>query len=60
MRAVSSLMFLAGTIMISSCASAADLPIRLKPAIHREDSSKQEERRLFERFLEYLRERRSN
>ena len=61
MRAVSSLIFLAGTIVISSCASAADLPIRLRPAIQREGSSKQEERRqLFEQFLEYLRERRSH
>ena len=60
MRAASSLLFIAGTIMISSYATAADLPIRIRPVIQREGSSRQEERRLFERFLEYLRERRSN
>ena len=59
MRAAASLMFLAGTIMIANCASAADLPIPAKPAIQRDGASKQE-RRLFERFLEYLRDRGSN
>ena len=61
MRAASSLIFLAGTIiMISSHAAAADLSIPVKRAIQRESLPNQEERRLFERFLQYLRERSSN
>lgn len=61
MRATLYLLLSAGAVMISNGAWAADLPLRVRPAVHREDPSTQEERRqLFERFLEYLRERRSH
>jgi hypothetical protein len=61
MRAAFRLMVLAGTVAVSSQASAADLPLRIRPVVHRKDSlTPGERRRLFERFSEYLRERRSN
>jgi hypothetical protein len=56
MRAVSLSMLLAGAFVISSAAFAADLPVRMRPAMQREAPSLPEHRRLlFERFLKYLR-----
>jgi hypothetical protein len=46
MRAVFPSMLLAGAILISNGASSANLPLRMKPALQREGSQSQEERKL--------------
>jgi len=60
MRAAFPSMLLVSVIAMSNSVWSADLPLRLKPAIHREDAMTPAERRqLFELFLEYLRQRRA-
>ena len=56
MRAAFLLTLLATAVLISNEACAADLPLRIKPAPTRE-TVPELHRQLFERFLQFLREK---
>ena len=58
MRSIIFLVLLVGAVLISKTACAADLPLPVKPAVQRTVPLLQDERqRLFEEFLQFLRER---
>jgi hypothetical protein len=59
MRAAVLSMLLIGTVvLIATNARAADLALRMKPAVQAPVSPEAQRRQLFEEFLQFLRERR--
>jgi hypothetical protein len=58
MRAAVLTVLLIGTVLIATNARAADLALRMKPAVQAPVSPEAQRRQLFEEFLQFLKERR--
>jgi hypothetical protein len=57
MRAAVLTVFLIGAELIATNARAADLALRMKPAVQAPPSPEAQRRQLFEEFLQFLKER---